>query len=106
MSKLSILDIQIVISAVKIKKRKIFLCKNVYPDLVAQVPSFQLTARSSSFFCAFFLLFYGVTFFGTPNIKKKTLRDSSIKLKTPLSPCLILLKTCSVNCPDNYRNVQ
>ena len=58
MSKLSKLDIQMAISAIKIKFTKKIFCKNVYHDVVAHVPNFQLSARSSSLFSAFFLHFY------------------------------------------------
>ena len=45
---------------------KIFFRENVYYDDVAHVPNFQLSARSSSFFSAFFLHFYGKLFLTTP----------------------------------------
>jgi len=54
MSKLSKLDIQMAVSTVKIKLPKKFFCRNVYYDVVAHVPNFQLSARSSSFFSAVF----------------------------------------------------
>ena len=50
-------------------------------NVVAHAPSSQLSTRSSSFFCAFFLHFYGAIFFGTPNII----------LFVPLSSCLPFL---------------
>ena len=53
------------ISYIKQYLKNIF-CKNIYHDVVVLVPNFQLSAKSSSFFCAFFLHFYGVLFFGHP----------------------------------------
>ena len=46
---------------------KIFLCKNKYHIGVVHVPSFHLSARSFSFFRAFFLHFYGEPFYGSPD---------------------------------------
>ena len=46
---------------------KIFFCKNKYHIGVVHVPSFHLSARSSSFFRAFFLHFYGKPFHGSPH---------------------------------------
>ena len=40
-------------------------------NVVAHVPSFQLSTRSSSVVCAFFLHFYGAIFFGTPNMNTR-----------------------------------
>ena len=37
------------------------------PNIVLNVPSFQLFARSSSFFRAFFFHFYGTTFYESPH---------------------------------------
>ena len=54
MSKLSKFDIWIATSAILIKKRNIFFCKNKYHNAVNHVPNFQLSARSSSFFDAIF----------------------------------------------------
>ena len=68
MSKLSKLDIQMAISAIKIKLRKKFFCRNVYHDVVAHVPNFQLSARSSSFFSAVFPSLSWTLFFGWPVI--------------------------------------
>ena len=68
MSKLSKLDIQMAISAIKIKLRKKFFCRNVYHDVVAHVPNFQLSARSSSFFSAVFPSLSWTLFFGGPVI--------------------------------------
>ena len=45
---------------------KKFFCKKIYHDVVIHLPNFQLSAKSSSFFCAFFLHFYGVLFCGHP----------------------------------------
>ena len=50
--------------------KKIFFCKKIYHDVVIHVPNFQLFAKSSSFFCAFFLHFQGVLFCGHPIIMK------------------------------------
>ena len=66
MSKLSILDIQMAISTRQIKIWKIFFWKNIYRSIVSHVPSFQPFARSSSFFRAFFLHFYGTSFMNHP----------------------------------------
>ena len=66
MSKLSKLHLWMAISAIKSNIRKIFFCKKIYYDIVVQVPNFHLSAKSSSFFCAFFLHFYGVLFCGHP----------------------------------------
>ena len=49
---------------------KIFFCKNKYHIGVVHVPSFHLSAKSSSFFRAFFLHFYGKPFYGSPDISK------------------------------------
>ena len=49
-------------------KGKFFFCKNKHHIGVVHVPSFHLSARSSSFFCAFFLHFYGEPFYGSPDI--------------------------------------
>ena len=54
MSKLSKLDIQMAISTRQIKIWKIFFWKSIYRSIVLHVPSFQLSARSSSLFRAFF----------------------------------------------------
>jgi len=49
-------------------KGKIFFCKNKHHIGVVHVPSFHLSARSFSFFRAFFLHFYGEPFYGSPDI--------------------------------------
>ena len=54
------------ITAIQSDIRKKFICKNVYHDVVAHVLSFQLSARSSSFFCSFFLAVYGKPFYDSP----------------------------------------
>ena len=56
------------ISAIKSNIKKIFFCKKIYHDVVTCVPNFQLSAKSSSFFCALFLHFYGILFLWTPHI--------------------------------------
>ena len=48
---------------------KNFFYKNKYHIGVVHVLSFHLSARSSSFFRAFFLHFYGKPFYGSPDIK-------------------------------------
>ena len=68
MSKLSKFDIQMAISAIQSNIGKVFFCKNVYHDVVAHVPSFELSTRSFSFFSAFFLTFYGKPFYDSPYI--------------------------------------
>ena len=45
-----------------------FFFKNKHDIGVVHVPSFHLSARSSSFFHAFFLHFYGEPFHGSPDI--------------------------------------
>ena len=60
--KSSKLDIQKAISAKQFKFWKIFLCKNKHYIVVVLVPNFHLSARSSSFFFAFFLFVYGELF--------------------------------------------
>ena len=54
MLRLTKFDIQIAISAILIKKRNRFFCKNIYHNAVNHVQNFQLSARSSSFFGAVF----------------------------------------------------
>ena len=49
-------------------KGKIFFCKNKHHIGVVHVPSFHLSAWSSSFFRAFFLHFYRKPFFGSPDM--------------------------------------
>ena len=71
MSKLSKLHIWMAISAIKSNTETIFFCKNIYYDVVVHVPNFQLSAKSTSFFCAFFLHFYGVLFLWTPYTKEE-----------------------------------
>ena len=56
------------ISAIKSNIKKTFFCKKINHDVVVLVPNFQLSAKLSSFFCAFFLYFYGVLFLWTPYI--------------------------------------
>ena len=51
------------ISAILIKKRNIFFCKNKYHNAVNHVPNFQLSARSSSFFGALFASLLWSNFF-------------------------------------------
>ena len=41
---------------------------SIYRSIVSHVPSFQLSARSFSFFRAFFLHFNGTTFYESPHI--------------------------------------
>ena len=62
---MSKLDIQMAngMSAIKIKLSKTFFCKNVYHDVVAHVPNFQLSAKSSSFFSAVFPPLSWILFF-------------------------------------------
>ena len=48
-------------------KGKFFFCKNKHHIGVVHVPSFHLSARSSSFFRAFFLHFHGEPFYGSPD---------------------------------------
>merc|ERR1711989_280045 len=62
LSKSSKSDIQKAISAKQIMIQKIFLCKNKHYIVVVLVPNYYLSARSSSFFLAFFLLVYGEPF--------------------------------------------
>ena len=62
LSKSSKSDIQKATSAKQIIIWKIFLCKNNHYNVVVLVPDFHLSARSSSFFLAFFLLIYGEPF--------------------------------------------
>ena len=50
-----------------------------YHNVVAHVPNFQLSTRSSSFFCAFFLYFYGTLFYWTPDKKKNKEREIKVK---------------------------
>ena len=78
MSKLSKLHLWMAISAIKSNIEKIFFCKKIYHDVVVCVPNFQLSAKSSLFFCLFFLYFYGVLFLWTPYIK--FIGSSKIKL--------------------------
>ena len=59
------------------KLTKIFFCKNVYHDVVAHVPNFQLSARSSSFFSAVFPSLSWTLFFGGPVIWAMT-RDAGV----------------------------
>ena len=59
------------ISTIKNKIRKIFFWKNAYHNVVEHVPSFQLSARSSSFFSSFFLAVYGKPFYDSPYMKCK-----------------------------------
>ena len=47
---IKIIDKELSISNV----RKIILCKKIYHDVVLHVPNFQLSAKSFSFFSAFF----------------------------------------------------
>ena len=68
MSKLSKFDIWIAISAIWINVRKIFFRKKKHHNVVLHVPSFQLSARSSSFFLTFFLHFHGTLFYCSPYI--------------------------------------
>ena len=49
--------------------KKLF-CKNKHHIGAVHVLSFHLSARSSSFFRAFFLHFYGKPFYESPDIKK------------------------------------
>ena len=62
LSKSSKLDIQKYISAKQIMIWKMFLCENKNYTVVVLVPNFHLSARSSSFFHAFFLHVYGEPF--------------------------------------------
>jgi len=57
-----------VISTIKSNTKKIFFFLKIYHDVVVHVHNFQLSAKSSSFFGAFFLHFYGVLFLWTPYI--------------------------------------
>ena len=82
MSKLPKLDIQLAISAIQIKMRKIFFWKNRYHDVVSLVPNFQHSARSSSFFWAFFLHIYGTVFFGHPITTDANKNKQEKKLST------------------------
>ena len=85
------------ISAIKSNIKKIFFCKKIYHDVVVHVPNFQLSAKSSSFFCAFFLHFYGVLFFWTPYIYVCVCPSvglslcPSVRLSVCLSICLSVL---------------
>ena len=72
MSKLSKFDIQIAISAILNKKRKVFFLENKYHNAVSHVPNFQLFIRSSSFFSALFPSLLWRNLFGTPNIERGT----------------------------------
>ena len=77
LSKSSKLDIQMAISAKQIMIWKIFLCKNKPYIVVVLVPNLYLSAWSSSFCVAFFLLVYGEPFQETPYIV--TLRDKQCR---------------------------
>ena len=54
-------------------KGKNFFCKNKHHIGVVQVPSFHLSARSFSFFRAFFLHFCGEPFYGSPDTILRTI---------------------------------
>ena len=65
------------ISAIKSYIKRIFFCKKIYHDVVVHVPSFQLSAKSSSFLRAFFLHSYGVLFLWTPYINNSHNNNNS-----------------------------
>ena len=63
-SKSWILDIKYAISTIKMQILNQFFRKKIHYIVVICVPSFHQPARSSSFFLAFCLQFYGTTFYG------------------------------------------
>ena len=63
-SKSWILDIKYAISTIKMQILNQFFRKKIHYIVVISVPSFHQPARSSSFFLAFCLQFYGTTFYG------------------------------------------
>ena len=66
------LDIDIAISARKIKIWNLFFGKKNHHIVVVYVPSFHFSARSSSFFLAVFLHIYGSIFFvGTLFVRQR-----------------------------------
>ena len=67
-SKSWILDIRYAISTIKMKILNQFFRKMIHYIVDISVPSFHQPARSSSFFLAFCLRFYGTTFYGWPYI--------------------------------------
>ena len=73
------------ISAIKINIEKIFFCRKIYHDVVVHVPNFQLPAKSSSFFCAFFLHFYGLLYCGHPILAD----GKGLKSNTTVGPIFI-----------------
>ena len=75
-------------------------------NVVAHVPSFQLSTRSSSFFCAFFLHFYEAIFFGTPNILLSYLAPSPCVIMIQFSICKSIFKTNSTSFPERKRKIE
>ena len=73
MSNLSKFDIQITISILLIKKNIFFLKKELPWYWWTCTKFFSFSTRWSSFFCAFFLHFYGVTFFSDTCYDPKSL---------------------------------
>ena len=69
-SKSWILDIKYAISTIKMQILNQFFRKKIHYIVVISVPSFHQPARSSSFFLAFCLQFYGTTFYGWPYISE------------------------------------
>ena len=85
-----------------------FFWKKKHHDVVAHLPSFQLSTRSSSFFCAFFLNFYGTPFFWTPDtIQIKSISPSILSnISSNIHPILKVKKRhkTTLNLKSNATN--
>ena len=74
-------------------KGKNFFRKDKHHMSVVHVPGFHLSAWSSSFFCAFFLQFYGEPFYGSP--------DTIPRRKLEVSPVILIVQIEWLECWEN-----
>ena len=68
---------------------------------VVHVPSFHLFARSSSFFHAFFVHFYGKPFYGSPDNKTLSLKEDSMNCQSFPQPSSFNKVLCTAYRSDN-----